>query len=305
MSVSDSVRPYFERWKVWLASEKRFSSNTLESYERDVLAFLDFMSKYLGGLLTSRSLGELQLRDFRSWLSERRNKDYNNASTARALASLRSFYRYLDRFEDIHNAAIFNMRTPKKEKSLPRALSQEQASAAVEQLAGGSSLDWINKRDIALLTLIYGTGLRISEALDLKVKERPKFDSIVIKGKGNKERMVPILPVIKEAIEDYLKACPLGLTDNDPLFVGVRGKKLQPAIFQKKIQEVRRALGLPESATPHAFRHSFATHLLQNGVDLRSIQELLGHASLSTTQRYTDVDSNRLLEVYSKAHPRS
>ena len=305
MTLSDSVRPYFEKWKQWLLAEKRFSANTLESYERDVLAFLKFIGEYQGEFVSSDALAKLQLRDFRSWLASRKGKDYSNTSTARALASVRSFYKYLDRFENIQNAAIFHIRTPKKEKSLPRALSQEQARIAVEQMAVSSKQEWINKRDLALLTLIYGTGLRISEALGLTVRQRPRGDSIIIRGKGNKERVVPILPVIREAIEDYINSCPLGLTDNDPLFVGMRGKKLQPAIFQKKIEGVRRALGLPESATPHAFRHSFATHLLSSGVDLRAIQELLGHASLSTTQRYTDVDSTRMLEVYTKAHPRA
>lgn len=304
MTVSDSVRPFFEKWKKWLEGEKRFSANTLESYERDVLAFLGFMSDYQGEFVTSHSLTTLQLRDFRSWLSSRKAKQYTNTSTARALASVRSFYRYLDRFEDIHNAAIFHIRTPKKEKSLPRALSQEQAGAAVAAMLEAKE-EWVGKRDLALLTLIYGTGLRISEALNLTVKQRPRGDSIIIRGKGNKERVVPILPIINQAIEDYLNSCPLGLTDNDPLFVGVRGKQLQSAIFQKKIQNVRRALGLPESATPHAFRHSFATHLLSDGVDLRAIQELLGHASLSTTQRYTDINTDKMLEIYSRAHPRA
>jgi integrase/recombinase XerC len=304
MVVSDSVRPFFDRWKQWLEGEKRFSTNTVESYERDVLAFLEFMSDYQGEFVTSHSLADLQLRDFRSWLASRKSKNYSNSSTARALAAVKSFFKYLDRFEEINNSAIFHLRTPKKEKSIPKALSQEQAAAAVAAIVK-SKEPWVGKRDLALLTLIYGTGLRISEALDLTIKNRPRGDNIIISGKGNKERVVPILPIIIEAIEDYISSCPFGLMDNDPLFVGVRGKKLQPAIFQKKIQEVRRALGLPETATPHAFRHSFATHLLHEGVDLRSIQELLGHASLSTTQRYTNVDTARLLDVYSHAHPRA
>lgn len=302
--VDDEIKKIFEGWLSWLELEKRSSPHTVSSYKRDAGFFLTFVAGYEGGNVTRAMLEKMELRNFRAWLSERNNKGYSFSSTARSLAVIRSFFRYSERFSNLSNPAVFHLRTPKKERALPKALSAEQAQNAIEAIGYFAKESWIAKRDIALLTLIYGAGLRIAEALDLKRGNAPKSDSIVIRGKGNKERVVPILPVIIEVINEYLAECPYELDAKSPLFVGSRGGKLSPRIFQQTIEKVRKYLGLPDSVTPHAFRHSFATHLLSGGADLRSIQELLGHASLSTTQRYTKIDTERLLESYKKAHPR-
>jgi integrase/recombinase XerC len=231
--------------------------------------------------------------------------DFEGASNARALSTVKSFFRYLEKDTGMENAAVFHIRSPKIKKSIPKALAEGQAEQALGEIKTMSKEEWINKRNLALLTLIYGCGLRISEALSLNYKDFPKGDSITILGKGNKQRAVPVLPVVKAAIEEYVAACPYPFEAKTPLFLGSRGGALDPAIFQRELRKLRTALGLPESTTPHAFRHSFATHLLSAGGDLRSIQELLGHASLSTTQRYTHVDKERLMNAYKNAHPRA
>ncbi len=246
------------------------------------------------------------MRDFRSWLAARHGEGFSATSTARALSVVRGFYRYLEKQNIAENAAIFHVRTPKLPKSLPRSLQETQAITSLDTVGFTQKENWVQLRDVALLTLIYGCGLRISEALGLRVKDlKEDATSLILTGKGNKQRMVPVLPQIHAAITEYKKVCPHLLSEGSILFVGARGKPLQPAIFQKEIRNLRNALGLPESTTPHAFRHSFATHLLAGGGDLRTIQELLGHADLSTTQRYTKVDSERLLSAYAKAHPRA
>ena len=229
---------------------------------------------------------------------------FEPTSTARALSTVKSFYRYLEKQGTLTNPVIFHLRGPKLKKALPKALGVEQAQQALETIGTQHEDEWVNKRDLALLVLIYGSGLRISEALSLTTADN-KGDSLTIIGKGNKQRMVPLLPVIKNAIADYMSACPYPFTATAPLFLGKRGQPLNPAIFQLQLRKLRAALNLPESTTPHAFRHSFATHLLSAGGDLRSIQELLGHTSLSTTQRYTHVDKARLMQAYQNAHPRA
>jgi integrase/recombinase XerC len=218
---------------------------------------------------------------------------------------LRNFYRYLARENLAANAAIENIQTPKVPKSIPKALSQQEARDSLNMIEAMTEEPWVAKRDTALMTLLYGCGLRIGEALSLNRKEIPSGDTMVITGKGQKQRVVPILAIVKNAIADYLSHCPHTLGDDDPLFVGVRGGRLNPGVVQRQMRQLRAQLGLPDSATPHALRHSFATHLLAEGGDLRTIQELLGHASLSTTQRYTDVDARRLTAVYQSAHPRA
>jgi integrase/recombinase XerC len=256
----------------------------------------------------------LRQGDFRSFLAHRRNHGLSNTSVARALSVLRSFFRHLERTGLVTNAAIRSVRSPKLPHSVPKPLGVEAAAAAREQIAFLHEEQWVNARDYAVLTLLYGCGLRISEALGLNHKDIGDLNhadvgsgaaSLIIRGKGNKERMVPVLPVVRNAIDAYTALCPFANGREDPLFVGVRGKRLNAGIIQKSMREVRRALGLPESATPHALRHSFATHLLSAGGDLRTIQELLGHASLSTTQRYTEVETGHLLKVYRDAHPRA
>jgi integrase/recombinase XerC len=249
-------------------------------------------------------LQQLETRDIRAWLASR-SQCFEAASTARALSTVKSFFRYLEKQEQVKNAAIFNIRGPRLKKALPRALAEGQAAEALQSIGQQHEEEWVNKRDVALLVLIYGCGLRISEALSLRCQDVPQGDVLTITGKGNKQRQVPVLPAVKEAIQQYIASCPYPFTPLSPLFLGKRGKALDPAIFQLQLRKLRAALNLPESTTPHAFRHSFATHLLSAGGDLRSIQELLGHASLSTTQRYTHVDKARLLKAYKGAHPRA
>ncbi len=291
-------------WEEWLTNVKRASRHTVISYLNDIHHFFAFLSAHLGERVRLSHLQALKSRDIRAWLASRAG-EYEAASTARALSTIKNFFRRLEKQGKIENAAVFHIRSPRLKKPLPKALGEEQAGEALAGITALQEEEWIGARDLALLTLIYGCGLRISEALSLRYGDIPKGDSIIITGKGNKQRMVPVLPVIKEAIQTYVATCPYPLAADSPLFIGKQGKKLDPGVFQLQIRKLRRALNLPESATPHAFRHSFATHLLSAGGDLRSIQELLGHASLSTTQRYTHVDKERLLKAYGKAHPRA
>lgn len=293
-------------WRDWLAAEKRMSPHTVSNYGRDVAAFLAFVAGHLGFPPGLGDLAALEPRDFRAWLSARNQEGLARSSTARALSTLRGFFRWLDRRGLGHNAAIGILRNPKLPRSVPKALEEPDALLALETVAELSDADWIGKRDAALLTLLYGCGLRIGEALGLDRSQAPlQGDSMTVTGKGNKQRLVPVLPAVAQGIRDYLAACPFPLRPDDPLFVGVRGDRLAAGVVQRQMRRLRALLGLPETATPHALRHSFATHLLAGGGDLRTIQELLGHASLSTTQRYTDVDAARLLAVYNDAHPRA
>lgn len=299
------LRRAVEDWAAWLAFERRASPHTLAAYGRDLADFLEFIAQHVGGPLTLDALSALRLADFRSWLAARAGRDLARSSTARAISTVRGFFKRLERMKLVHNAAINVLRTPKVPKSVPKALTEREAFAALDAATEMASEPWIAKRDAAILTLLYGGGLRIGEALALDRRDAPAGPAMRITGKGNKERVVPLLPVVVEAIADYLDACPHALTLDSPLFVGKRGKRLQPGQVQASLRKVRRALSLPETATPHALRHSFATHLLAEGGDLRTIQELLGHASLSTTQRYTEVETRRLAEVYRNAHPRA
>jgi integrase/recombinase XerC len=304
LPVTPDLAIAIDQWEGWLTDLKRASHHTIISYQNDLRHFCEFLSVHFGGRVGLSHLIKLQARDIRSWLASRTG-EYEATSTARALSTIKSFFRYLQKQGKVENAAIFHIRAPKLKKSLPRALAEDQAAEALKTIEHQHDEAWLNKRDLALLTLIYGCGLRISEALSLRYKDAPKGDTLSIVGKGNKQRMVPVLPVIKEAINDYTQACPHGFEPETPLFLGKRGKALDPAIFQRELRKLRQSLNLPESTTPHAFRHSFATHLLSAGGDLRSIQELLGHVSLSSTQRYTHVDKTRLLKVYKTTHPRA
>ncbi|TDI63499.1 MAG: tyrosine recombinase XerC [Alphaproteobacteria bacterium] len=292
-------------WGAWLAHERRLSPHTLKAYGRDLVDFLEFLTMHVGGPLTLAALGDLAAADFRAWLSVRAGRGLARSSTARALSTLRGFFRRLERQDLVHNAALTHLRTPKVPHAVPKALSEREALSVIEAAATQAKAPWVGKRDAAILTLLYGAGLRIGEALGLDRGEAPTGTAMRIVGKGGKERLVPLLEVVTDAVADYLDACPHALGAHDPLFVGVRGKRLQPGQVQALVRGLRRALGLPETATPHALRHSFATHLLAGGGDLRTIQELLGHASLTTTQRYTEVDMGRLAEIYRAAHPRA
>jgi integrase/recombinase XerC len=292
-----------DEWLVWLAHNKRSSRHTIISYQHDLNHFLGFLQQHLGGAVSKKQLSELELRDFRAWLASR-NQDYDAVSNARALSAVKSFYRWLEQQGHGKNSAIFHIRSPKIGRALPKALAVEQAQNSVTAIETMDDEAWINARNLALLLLIYGCGLRISEALSVK-RSDAKQTMLRLVGKGGKERQVPVLPVVTQAIESYLALCPHHTSANEPLFVGKEGKPLNPGVFQRTLRNLRRQLGLPETTTPHAFRHSFATHLLSAGGDLRSIQELLGHASLSTTQRYTHIDRERLMNAYQNAHPRA
>lgn len=303
--IHNSLRETADAWLTSLARVRRYSEHTCTAYTHDVYDFLHFIHTHTGEEVCADMLQALEARDFRAWLSCRVSNGMANASNARALASVRHFFRYLTKEKQVSNTALFSLRTPKLKKPLPKALPEDQSLEAVTAIESLQDEPWLATRNAALLLLLYGCGLRIGEALNLTRKDARARGSLRIKGKGNKERMVPLLPAVSKALDMYLAQCPYAGGDASPLFLGAKGKKLQAAIFQKTIAQMRGNMGLSTSVTPHAFRHSFATHLLAAGGDLRSIQELLGHASLSTTQRYTHVDTMRLMESYKKAHPRA
>lgn len=296
-----------QRWRMSLVSERRLAENTLDAYDRDVEQFLSFLTEHLGGSPSIKDLNALRPADLRSFLARRRANGVGARSVGRSLSGIRSLARFLERDGLIDASAFGAIRSPKRPQSLPKPLSVEQSKRVVEAQEQLAEEPWIAARDAAVLTLCYAAGLRISEALSLTYANAPdaRAQAMRIIGKGGKERVVPLLPVISQTIAAYIKLCPYALGAQEPLFRGARGGALNPRMVQKAMERLRSVLGLPESATPHALRHSFATHLLSRGGDLRTIQELLGHASLSTTQIYTGVDMDRLAEIYDKAHPRS
>ncbi len=294
-------------WVRFLQDERDLAPKSVESYLRDVRQFIGFIHRSQKQKLSLGVLSNLKTRDFRAFLAYRRDDGISDRSVARGLSALRLFYKYLEQHFQISNAELHLISSPKLPHSIPKplpvdkALESLDATEIVRDVPG-----WINDRDVAVLLLLYGAGLRISEALNLTRREAPigTVDILEIVGKGNRERRVPILPIISEAIETYIENCPFELEDDEALFRGERGGKLSPRIIQLLMARLRQALHLPDTATPHALRHSFATHLLGTGADLRQIQELLGHASLSTTQIYTEVDRDQLLRIYDAAHPR-
>jgi integrase/recombinase XerC len=298
------------RWRASLAAERRMSPKTVEAYSRDVSQFVAFLAEHLGGKVTLATLSRLTPADVRAFMAARRAMGVGSRSLMRGLAGARSFARFLERNGRGKVGALAAVRAPKLSRTLPKpiAIAAAKRIADVELRAGEEREPWILARDAAVLALLYGSGLRISEALSLKCLDVPKpgkGDVITVTGKGNKARMVPVLRPVLDRVAEYISLCPHVLTVDGPLFVGARGGPLSPRIVQFTMQRLRGALGLPDTATPHALRHSFATHLLARGGDLRAIQELLGHASLSTTQIYTAVDTDRLLEVYRSTHPRA
>lgn len=306
VTAEPAVAAAVEDWRDWLAHERRASPHTRAAYGRDLARFLSFLTGHLGFPPGLQDLEGLTQADFRGFLARRRADGLSSASLARAIASLRGFFRFLDRAGLVRNTAIAGVRTPKVPHSIPKALSAEEALEAVDAAAEISPVPWIALRDVAFFTLLYGCGLRIGEAIALARGQAPaRGASLVVTGKGDKQRIVPVLEVVADTVRAYLEACPYPLGDHDPLFVGARGKRLNPGVMQRQMRRLRARLGLPETASPHALRHSFATHLLSGGGDLRTIQELLGHASLSSTQRYTEVDAERLMTVHREAHPRS
>jgi integrase/recombinase XerC len=306
-AASPDVTAETARWLGFLGAERRMSPKTLEAYARDVSQFLAFLAEHLGGTPSLKQLAKLTPADVRAFMAARRAQGAGNRSLMRGLAGARSFARFLERDGKGKVGALAAIRTPKLPRSLPKplAIADAKRMADTELRAGETREPWILARDAAVLGLLYGSGLRIAEALSLKRKDTPTGDQLTVTGKGNKTRMVPVLPQVGKLIAEYVALCPLAIPPDGPLFVGARGGPLSPRVVQLAMARLRGALGLPDSATPHALRHSFATHLLARGGDLRAIQELLGHASLSTTQIYTQVDSERLLEVYTSAHPRA
>ena len=303
--AGDDLRQGLDDWRRWLETERRVAALTLEAYTRDVGAFIAFLAGHLGGDVTLTALRDLRPTDFRAWLARRQRDGLDPASTARALSAVRSLFGLLARRGLVDATAIQLIRTPKRHARLPRPLAATEAVAAVAQAGETGDEAWVQARDVAVLALLYGCGLRISEALNLNRARAPLEDTLLVDGKGGKQRLVPVLDSVAKAVDRYLELCPFPLPKNGPLFVGVKGGRLSPRIIQLRVAELRGALGLPASATPHALRHSFATHLLAAGGDLRTIQELLGHASLSTTQRYTEVDTTQLMATYNAAHPRA
>lgn len=291
----------------WLARERRAAPLTVEAYGADLARFLGFLTHHLGSEVTLDHLAGLRGADLRAWLAQEAEGGASNATRARHLSAVRSFFRFLGRRHGVDNPALKLISAPRGRKPLPRALAPAQARQVTDDIAEMADTAALQARDAALFTLLYGCGLRIAEALALNVRDAPAPGSdapLRVLGKGSKERIVPVLPAVRAAIADWLRLHPDRGPDR-PLFLGARGKRLDPAVAQKVLRDFRRLNGLPEHATPHALRHSFATHLLAGGADLRSIQDLLGHASLSTTQRYTAVDQDRLMEVWRKAHPRA
>ncbi len=286
-------------WATWLFEERRYSAHTLDAYLRD----LAFFTKFFDKPLTLAMLQKLDVRGFRAYISSRAAKPLGKTSLARELSSIRNFYHWLDTHDIIKNSAISVISSPRLPKVLPKALDVNETFDLLDAAQKSDSPIWENLRDTAVFTLLYGCGLRISEALSLNFGDLDNERLLRITGKGGKTRIVPLLPVVTEAVNAYIKECPYNLKKGEALFLGARGERLNPRIIQRRMQKIRTDLNLPENLTPHSLRHSYATHLLAQGTDLRSIQELLGHASLTTTQRYTDVQTETLNKEYHKSHP--
>lgn len=297
------IQSQIAHWMRDLGAVKRLAPNTLEAYGRDISQFMSFLAGHMGGPISLQSLKELRAADIRAFMAQRREESLGSRSLARVLSALKSFFAFLEREGILATEALNVVRTPKIPRSLPKALTVVEARQTIVATDEMEDRPWVAARDMAVISLCYGAGLRIAEALAL-TKADLESDVLRVTGKGGKIRMVPLIAPVRQAVENYLKLCPFTLWADDPLFRGVRGGVLSPRLIQLRMEDLRSALGLPPSATPHALRHSFATHLLGNGGDLRAIQELLGHASLSTTQIYTAVDTERLMESYAKAHPR-
>lgn len=294
-------------WTAHLREERRFSDNSVEAYERDVAAFLGFLTSHLGGEPAVKDLAELEPRDLRAYLAHRRQGPdaLGDRSISRALAAIRSFYRFLERRHGVKNARLSLVRGPKLKRSLPRPVSEGAARNLIAEATASGADEWQGARDAALLTLLYAAGLRISEALALTGGDLPLPEVLRVQGKGGKERVVPLLSQAREAVARYVDMCPYAMAEDAPLFRASRGGAFSPRMAQALMERLRMSLGLPSSATPHALRHAFATHLLSNGADLRAIQDLLGHESLSTTQTYTSVEAQKILQSYRRAHPRA
>ena len=292
-------------WLDWLGHERQLANNTQTAYLHDLEVFMSFMAKHLGGAVRLIDLQNLSTRDFRAYMTSVQLSGLSKSSIARAISTIKNFFRYLEQQISVKNDSINLLKSPKLPHSIPKALTVNDAKTSLKASKILAKSPWVGLRDMAILHLLYGCGLRISEAINMNGDEIPITETITITGKGGKQRLVPILPEVRGAIENYINVCPYIIKSDSPLFFGTQGKRLNPAIIQRTMRTIQGLVGLPSTATPHALRHSFGTHLLLSGADLRAIQELLGHTSLSTTQRYTEVNSAHLIEVHKKAHPRS
>ncbi|MGB2201571.1 MAG: tyrosine recombinase XerC [Pseudooceanicola atlanticus] len=305
LAVSPAARAALADWLSSLKSLRGASPATIAAYQRDLVDYLSFMAEHQGGPQGLTALGEVGTSDMRAWMARERASGLGARSLARKLSAVKTFYRYLAEREGLEVTPVLSARAPKYQRSLPRPLPEDAARAMIGAVGSQDDRAWVAARDAAVMTLLYGCGLRISEALALTADDLPLGDTLRITGKGGKERIVPVIAPARTAVQDYLDILPHPMEPGTPVFRAIRGGPLSPRTVQKSMEQARMALGLPASATPHAMRHSFATHLLSAGGDLRAIQDLLGHASLSTTQVYTAVDTARLMEVYDAAHPRA
>ena len=293
----------YNNWIDYLSNIKNLSQNSIISYKNDLSKFFIFFQNHIEENLGIQEIENIEISEFRSFLTYRRNSDISSNSIARNISALKSFFSFLIKNNKIKKCSVFSLKSPKLKKSLPRPINVELAIQVIKHSKEIEDEKWIGLRNKSILLLLYGCGLRISEALSLNYDDVQNEDHILIKGKGEKERIVPMMPYIKKGIENYLEACPKEIVSDEALFIGKRFSRLSPRIIQYALEKIRTTLSLPETATPHALRHSFATHLLDSGGDLRTIQELLGHSSLSTTQKYTKVETSKLLDTYKKAHP--
>lgn len=287
-----------------MANEKRYAAKTIEVYLIDLSMFLEFLREYSNSDVSVSNLTEISPQTVRAWLTSLKGKNYQSSSYSRYMAAIKNFFSYMKKFEQLPIQDLSSVRIKTQRKLLPKALTETDTMCALQAAFDISQHTWVQLRDHALLMLIYGCGLRISEALSMTAADL-NSSYLLVKGKGNKERSIPILEEVKLAINNYLNHCPHKPGDNSPIFIGIQGKPLDASVFQRQIRKIRTNLGLANSVTPHTFRHSFATHLLMNGADLRSIQELLGHKNLATTEIYTTLDAKKILSVYGKTHPRS
>ncbi len=305
MMISPAMSSALGTWLDHQRALKGAANNTITAYQTDLLGFLSFMTQYHGEAQGLGPISRIAVTDMRAWMASERARGVAARSLARSLSAVKSFYRWLAEREGFEPTAVLSTRSPKFQKKLPRPLAVDAARAMIDTVEIQAREPWIGARDVAVVTLLYGCGLRISEALGLTFKDVPLPATLRIIGKGGKERLVPVIPAARAAVDAYLRACPHAMDPEQPIFRGTRGGPLYARAIQTVMAQSRMQLGLPATATPHAMRHSFATHLLNAGGDLRSIQKLLGHASLSTTQAYTAVDTARLMEVYDAAHPRA
>ncbi|MDE0529993.1 MAG: tyrosine recombinase XerC [Albidovulum sp.] len=301
----EATQRLLSEWLAELSAVRGVSEKTVASYRRDVAGFFSFLSGYWEVAAAPDSLKGVGIKDMRAWMAHCRNSGLSSRSLARALSAVKNFYRWFADRADFDPESVLATRSPKFLGRLPRPLAKDSAKSVIEFVGESDTDEWVAARDKAVFSLLYGCGLRVSEALSLTRGDLPVRDTLRIRGKGGKERIVPVLPVARQAVEAYARLCPFVKGDDDALFVGVRGGPLNQRTVRTIMEQARKTLGLPETATPHALRHSFATHLLEASSDLRAIQELLGHASISTTQAYTAVDKSRLADIYRKAHPRS